>query len=129
MIFAATLMLQVSFSSCQASLDDQAEKEAREYTRKNCPMVMGPNQRIDSMTFDRKTRTISYCYTLFGEIDDPTIMAQNKEQFDDMLYKGYKKRPRTEKIPGEKLYSEVYISLRTEPRAATVRSNVQRRIT
>jgi len=83
-------MLQVSFSSCQASLDDQAEKEARDFTRKSCPMVMGVNQRIDSLTFDRQTHTLSYHYTLMGELDNPQIIEVNKDNFNELLYKNYK---------------------------------------
>jgi ADP-ribose pyrophosphatase YjhB (NUDIX family) len=65
-------------TACQESLENRCEREAREYTEKHCPTPVGKNIVLDSMTFDKKTHTIQYAYTLSGEIDDSTIVNNSK---------------------------------------------------
>ncbi len=56
--------------SCQESLEDRCEREAKEYTKKNCPIWVAKNIVMDSMTFDKMSQTICYVYTLNGQLDD-----------------------------------------------------------
>ena len=42
--------------------------------REHCPTPVGKNIMMDSMTFDKKTHTIQYAYTLSGEIDDSAVV-------------------------------------------------------
>lgn len=62
--------LAVAFASCQESLEDRCEREAREYTAKKCPAPVGENTVIDSVAFNRGTHTVSYYYTLSGPADN-----------------------------------------------------------
>jgi hypothetical protein len=64
------------FTACQESLEDKCEREAKEYTRKNCPMKMDNHSILDSMTFERTTRTIHYYYTLTGFADQDGVMEK-----------------------------------------------------
>ena len=52
-------------SSCHHNtLEDRAEKDASEYTRRYCPTPFTDNQRTDSITFTRADKTFHYYYTL-----------------------------------------------------------------
>ena len=62
------------FTSCQESLEERCEREAREYTQKNCPMKMDNNTILDSMTFERATLTLHYYYRLTGFADQDSVM-------------------------------------------------------
>ena len=68
---AAALVLM---TACQESLEDRCEREAKEYTAKHCPALVGKNIVMDSMTFNKSTHTITYAYTLSGEIDDTAVI-------------------------------------------------------
>lgn len=74
-------------SSCGESLEDKAEREAEEFTAKNCPMPVAENIVNDSTTFERATRTIHYYYTISGSADTPSI---NRGEAESMLIKGVK---------------------------------------
>ena len=68
-------------TACQESLEDRCEREAREYTEKHCPTPVGQNIVLDSMTFNKKSHTIQYAYTLSGQIDDSaTINKSNPRE-------------------------------------------------
>ncbi len=75
----AFLLLTVStMASCKHdSLEDRADKDVRAFTERYCPTPMKDNQRTDSVTFDKATRTFSYYFDLGGP-------AENKEVIDTM---------------------------------------------
>lgn len=70
----------VSFSlfliACQESLEDRCAREAKEFTRKNCPSKIEKNINIDSLTFERETHTLHYYYTLTGNADREGVMEE-----------------------------------------------------
>lgn len=68
LLFAATAIAVLY--ACQESLEDKCTREAKEYTKKNCPARIGENTIIDSLTFDRDTHTMHYYYTLTGNADN-----------------------------------------------------------
>ncbi len=59
---------------CQESLEERCEREAREYTEKHCPTPVAKDVVMDSMTFDKTTHTITYAYTLTGQLDDSAVV-------------------------------------------------------
>lgn len=65
-LFSFILML----ASCQESLEDRCDREAREFTKKNCPVVLDKDMTLDSMTFSKATTTIYYYYTVDGLLND-----------------------------------------------------------
>ena len=64
-------------TACQESLEQRCAREAREYSRKNCPAPIAKGVRIDSLSFDKATHTLTYSYSLEGVIDDSTVIHQN----------------------------------------------------
>lgn len=62
--------------SCQDSLEERCAKECKEYTEKKCPAPMTKGITIDSLTFDAKSHTMHYYYTVDGVADNPQAFAQ-----------------------------------------------------
>ena len=73
--FAALLLV-----SCQENIEDKALRET-----KNCPMKINDNVVIDSMTFERDSRTISYYYSMLGAADTTAI---DKSSAREQLVRG-----------------------------------------
>ena len=63
-------------TACQESLEDRCAREAKEFTRKNCPSKIEQNINIDSLTFERETHTLHYYYTLTGNADREGVMEE-----------------------------------------------------
>ncbi len=80
----ALLALVALAASCQESLEEKCEREARTYTQKKCPAPVNKNTIIDSMTFDRQTHTLRYHYTLRGPADNEAI-GQSNLAYDMLL--------------------------------------------
>lgn len=70
MFIALTLF---ALTACHESLEDKADREAKEFTKKECPRPMSDGITIDSMTFDKRTRTIHYYFTISGLADTTAI--------------------------------------------------------
>ena len=62
-------LIALTFAACQESLDERAAREAKMYTKKNCPAKISETVVMDSMTFEADTRTLHYYYTLTGIAD------------------------------------------------------------
>ena len=54
----------ILLSGCRESLEEQAARNCKEFTEKNCPTPVQLNIRMDSMVYENTTRTIRYYYTL-----------------------------------------------------------------
>ena len=67
-------ILALILASCQESLEDRCEREAKEYTAKQCPIRIDKTTRMDSLTFERETHTIHYYYTLMGNADSEVVL-------------------------------------------------------
>ena len=69
-------------TACQETLEERCAREAREYSKKNCPAPLTKDVTIDSMSFDIATHTLTYSYTVSGVIDDTAVINRNnpKEQ-------------------------------------------------
>lgn len=80
--FIATFM-----TACHESLEERAEREAKEFTKKNCPMKVSEYITNDSMTYEKDTRTIHYYYSIHGKADT-TSLDNNKAKTE--LTKGVK---------------------------------------
>ena len=63
-------------AACQESLEDRCERESKEYTRKYCPEKMDNNSILDSLVFERPTRTIHYYFTLTGFADQDVALEK-----------------------------------------------------
>ena len=63
------VLTAIVFGACQESMEDRCEREAKEFTKRNCPTMIEAEIMIDSMTFERSTHTIHYYYKLTGNSD------------------------------------------------------------
>ena len=112
----------ILLAACQESLEERCAREAKEYTQKNCPRHIDTEIVLDSMTFDKDSRTICYCYTLQGSLDNPlrvdsaqfseALLLEVKNSTNLKLYKdaGYSFRYtyHSEKDSGTKLFEATF---------------------
>lgn len=87
------LLLAVTLSACQESLEDRCEREAKEYTKKKCPAPIEKDVTIDSMTFEKSTHTLCYYYSLSGNLDDEGAVENVKKKIQSTLLKAINNAP------------------------------------
>jgi len=104
----AALLCGSVMTGCQKSLEDKCAEEAKVYTRKNCPMDLDENQRMDSMTFERNSHTICYYYTFKGIADDTARINERSEDMKEAMVKAYK-NDMSMRLYKEKGYKSAYI--------------------
>ncbi len=78
-------LLLICFCSCQESMEERAERDAHNYTRKFCPTPFVNYIRTDSVTFDIQTRTFVYHCTFGDILDDKEIIATNQKKIENIL--------------------------------------------
>ena len=62
------------FTACQESLEERVAREVREMTENKCPMPVGPDMMLDSITFDTPTLTQSQYFRFIGDSDNDSII-------------------------------------------------------
>jgi ADP-ribose pyrophosphatase YjhB (NUDIX family) len=60
--------------SCHENLEDRAAREVKEHTEKKCPVVIDEFTIMDSITFDRATKTVHSYYSLRGKADTVGVL-------------------------------------------------------
>lgn len=95
-ILAAIALL--SLGACHESLEDKAAREAEEFTKKECPQQLDGGITVDSMRFEKESRTIHYFYTISGQADTTAI---NRKETKDVLLKAIKGDTGTRKYKEE----------------------------
>ena len=103
-IFCAVAALMMM--GCQKSIEDRAEQEARDYTKKFCPTPVYNHTRTDSLVFDRATRTYIYYCTLTDVMDDAKLIEENRQTLTDGL------RQSIRESTGLKIYKDAGFSFR-----------------
>lgn len=84
--YAAIALSAVALSACNhASLEDRAEKDARDFTERYCPTPVQNMQRTDSIVFDRATHTFNYYYRLSGAADDSQAVTKIRDRIRKAL--------------------------------------------
>ncbi len=83
----STIFLSFLFllTSCHESLEQRAEREAREYTEKYCPTPIVNFVRTDSIAFDKTTLTYKYYCTFSNKMDNIQLVKQNENQLRTAL--------------------------------------------
>lgn len=71
--------------SCQESMEDKADRQAREYTERYCPTPVVNYSRTDSIVFDRKRKVYIYYLSFSDMLDDATLIEENRDKITDML--------------------------------------------
>lgn len=90
-----TLITVVVFcvSSCQESLEDRAEREAREYTKQFCPTPITNYTRTDSVVFYKLTKSYTYYCSFSEDFDNEKIVDKNKKAIHEGIYKMLNENP------------------------------------
>ncbi len=60
--------------SCHESLEQRAAREAREFTRRNCPTPVVNCSRTDSVKFDTNERNYIYYCSFVEQFDDAQLV-------------------------------------------------------
>ncbi len=84
--FLCLSLLTLLFVSCHESLEERAEREAREYTERNCPTPVVNFSRTDSVRFDRETRNYIYYCSFVDRFDNENVVNESKDQIHKGLY-------------------------------------------
>ncbi len=71
LFFAASSLVLVS---CHENLEERAQREAREYTAKNCPTPWSGCTRTDSVVFDIATLTYTYYCSVNDKMDNAELI-------------------------------------------------------
>lgn len=79
------LLLSVILTSCQESLEDKAERQAKDYTRKYCPTPMQNHTRTDSIVFNKQRKVYTYYMSLYDYLDSQEIIDTNRDAIVSML--------------------------------------------
>lgn len=83
-LFVVIVFLSMTFS-CQESLEDRAERQAKEYTHKYCPTPARNFIRTDSLVFDRNRKVYLYYISFTDKLDDQDIVDQNEDKLRNLL--------------------------------------------
>jgi len=89
-IMAIMAISVVALAACQESVDERAAREAKEFTRKNCPTPIVNNTRIDSLVYEESTHTIHYYRTLFNDADNADAIRNNEAALREALVREFK---------------------------------------
>lgn len=85
-------------TSCQESLQERAQREAREYTERNCPTPPVNNTITDSIVYNPKTNVYTTYLRMVGPFDNEEMLKQGYKD----LYDGMKKSIMSD--PGQQAY-------------------------
>ena len=72
-------------AACHESIEDRADREAREYTQRYCPTPVENNTRTDSVVFDKATRTYTYYCTFSGMMDNADVIGRFRQDLHERL--------------------------------------------
>lgn len=78
----------IIFAACQESLEEKADRDAKDYTRKYCPTPVINHTRTDSVTFNKTKKLYTYHMTFVDELDDKELIDANKDKIEQMLLSG-----------------------------------------
>ena len=83
---------------CQESLEDRAVRETREYNKKFCPQRVDASTTLDSIVFDKATKTKRSFFTLEGVADDLSAAQANATQIREALIAQTRNSPDEQKF-------------------------------
>jgi len=96
----------ILLSGCRESLEEQAARNCKEFTEKNCPTPVQLNIRMDSMVYENTTRTIRYYYTLSGPADNEKAAHKMQKELRSLLLTAVKSDT------GTKIYKDAGFNFR-----------------
>ena len=76
--FLCLAALLGTFAGCKKeSYDERMVRETRETTEKMCPMEVDQDTMLDSMAYDKGSRTLFYYYSLHGFLDFDSLYTDD----------------------------------------------------
>ncbi len=72
------ILSAICLTGCFESMEDRAEREAKEYTERNCPTPPDNNTILDSLTFDKATKTFCHHQRLIDAADVGANVFESK---------------------------------------------------
>ena len=90
------------------TIEDRAEREAKDYTEKYCPTPYTNDVRTDSLTFDKSSKTFTYYCRLRGLIDNPKVIAENETKLKTAIRENFSNDTGT-KIYKDAKFNFIYI--------------------
>lgn len=76
--------------SCQESLEEKAERQAKDYTRKYCPTPVHDFARTDSIVFNKQKKVYTYYVSFYDDLDDKEIVDRNRDRMVGLLQQSIK---------------------------------------
>lgn len=80
-------VILAAITSCQENFDNRCQREAKEYTQRFCPQKMDKYITLDSTTYDKKSKTYCYWYSIIKNTYTESIRTQLKSQEADFRSK------------------------------------------
>lgn len=80
-------VILAAITSCQENFDNRCQREAKEYTQRFCPQKMDKYITLDSTTYDKKSKTYCYWYSITKNTYTESIRTQMKSQEADFRSK------------------------------------------
>lgn len=109
---AISVIAAISLTSCYENLEDRAEREAREYTKKYCPTPPQNDVITDSIVFDKKTKTQIHYLRFTGIIDNEEAVKEYSKTLKEGMTETIRNDAKMEK------YKEAGFSFRYVCRSA-----------
>lgn len=116
----AFFLFCLALCACHENLMERAQREASEFTRRNCPQQLANGLVCDSLVFEQSDSTLHHYYTLSGAADNAEYLKENANALRTALLQGirndvgmrtykeagfnYAVTIRSKKNPGETLY-------------------------
>lgn len=88
-------IIGMMMGACQESLEKQAERTMREYSKKNCPVPLGETIVLDSCRFEAATHTMHYFYRFMGMMDNDSLIGARSEEMRQTLLNALKNEMKT----------------------------------
>lgn len=104
----AVASLTLMCSCHHDTIEDRAEREAKDYTEKYCPTPYTNDVRTDSLTFDKSSKTFTYYCRLRGLIDNPKVIAENETKLKTAIRENFSNDTGT-KIYKDAKFNFIYI--------------------
>jgi hypothetical protein len=104
----AVASLALMCSCHHDTIEDRAEREAKEYTKKFCPTPYSNDVRTDSLSFDKSSKTFTYYCRLRGLIDNPKVIAENEAKLKNAIRENFSNDTGT-KIYKDASFNFIYI--------------------
>lgn len=74
---AGLLGLLILLTGCKETMEQKLQREAREFTERNCPHVIDDYTTLDSATYEKADTCYTYHFTVKGALDIDSLYGDN----------------------------------------------------